>query len=170
MSRDLYSQVSVLFIRHSHSCGAATALVGDGEDVVERRVDLNSSLGTQSIRSRKQNEEGLIHNSNSSPFSLKAAEFLCLPACSMPASGLHLQPLPSSEEFPSQPKRMNLFLLSLGHYNNTARFTPLCSRGKKNPQLTSIIYWNTAFCYGICVCVPSQQLPQFLLPEPHSLK
>lgn len=84
MSRDLYSQVSVLFIRHLHSCGAATALVGDGEDVVERRVDLNSSLGTQSIRSRKQNEEGLIHNSNSSPFSLKAAEFLCLLAPCQP--------------------------------------------------------------------------------------
>lgn len=165
MSRDLYSQVSVLFIRHLHSCGAATALVGDGEDVVERRVDLNSSLGTQSIRSRKQNEEGLIHNSNSSPFSLKAAEFLCLPARSMPASGLHLQPLPSTEEFPSQPKRMNLFLLSLGHYNNTARFTPLCSRGKKKNPTNQASYIETQHFVMVFVCVspPSSFLNSFFL-------
>lgn len=44
----------------------------------------HSSLGIQSIRSRKQNKEGVIYNTKSCPFSPKAVEFLCLLAPCQP--------------------------------------------------------------------------------------
>lgn len=133
---------------HFHSCGvgeaAATALVGDGEedggDVAERRLSLataawESRASDQGSKMRKESSITLNHV----PFLQKLLSFS---ACS---------PHASLWKFLSQPKRVNLLLLSLGHYN-IARLTSVCSRGKNPTNQASYTETQCFVMLFVCVC------------------
>lgn len=171
MSRDLYSQVSVLHIRHFHSCGvgeaAATAFVGDGEedgeDVVKRRLSLATAAwepraSDQGRKTRKESSTTL----NSSPFSLKAVEFLCLLAPCQPLDSTISPFHPQNSLFPSQPKRVNLLFPSLGHCN-IARLTPVRSRGKNPTNQASYIETQCFVILFVYASPPSSFLNSFFL-------